>query len=114
MDGFRADITSPEGHLTLVLVGEAEAQQVAQLEQAVGELHARALGARASAVRVDLRGLAFATSSILKVLSSWVIQLVEEPAYRIVVLQGTYPWQRRSLAALGTLAIGVLEIVPAP
>jgi hypothetical protein len=99
--------------VVLVCSGSAESESVDALTRALDDAHATAVGAAATTVVADLRGLEFATSSCLKVFVSWLqrVQKLESNRYKVVFRSTpTYSWQRRSLGALAAFAKDIVEI----
>lgn len=107
---YRGSYERAQSEITVRLVGEAESTAGDELQVLLDQMHAEALAHQSTRVIVDLGELSFATSSFLKVLFSWVMSVVEEPAYRIKLVPGAaHAWQKRSLAAITAIAGGILD-----
>jgi len=95
--------------LTARLEGSAEAEAVAVLERTLADIDGRT---GLSKVTLDIRGLEFATSSALKVLANWLLDLAErESKLRVEILSSaTHSWQRRSLQAITAIVPGFVDV----
>lgn len=92
--------------------GNAESDNFEAMASFVAQVDTAANTAKATRVVADLRELGFATSSCLKVLAGWVINLEERSApYTVEFLSNTqHSWQRRSLRALEACAPAVVRV----
>ena len=102
-----------EGSTVLAtFVGEAEADDFESIAKFVAEVQSATGRAGANRVVADIRDLSFATSSCLKVLAGWVIDVEEAgAAYTVEFLSNVkHHWQRRSLQALAACAPGVVQV----
>jgi hypothetical protein len=111
---FTAHVVPSDGGLKMNLVGNADLNVTATLDQFVDEIHREACRIGAREVVVDLRELEFMNSSCLKSFVWWIgcIQKLEPASqYRIRFLAVTSRyWQRRSLGALAGLAMDLVSI----
>ena len=100
--------------LVLTCSGSAETEQIEALRTAIDLLHANAMQSSAQSVVADIRDVAFASSSCLKVFVTWlqrVQELDDARRYKIVFRSNPrHSWQRRSLSALAAFAAGVVEV----
>lgn len=94
--------TRTEGdQLVLVLSGAAESDSMDPLAAAVARADAQARAANATTIVADLVELEFMTSSCLKVLATWIVEMPSPAPYQIVFRSNpAHSWQRRSLRAL--------------
>jgi hypothetical protein len=96
------------------LVGKADLEVRADLEQFLDAVHEQTLRLRLALVRVDLRRLEFMNSSCLRCLIRWVglIQALDpKRRYRMLLVSNpSIIWQKRSLVALSLLASDLLQI----
>lgn len=92
--------------------GSAESETFEAMATFVRLVETSASTANATRVVADLRDLEFATSSCLKVLAGWVINLEERSAPYTVefVSNAQHSWQRRSLRALEACAPAVVRV----
>ena len=91
--------------VTLTLAGTAESNAVDAAQLAFAELDTKAVAAKVPRVVVDLLGLEFATSSVLKVFVVWLMKVAGDRRYKVTFRSAAkHQWQRRSLAALVSLA----------
>lgn len=100
----------PSG-IAVTLSGNAESTTADRLNGLIDDVHRQAQQAGRE-VRVDLRALRFATSSCLRVLANWIMQVTGDAhPYRIVFLSNPqHSWQRRSLGALVAASNGMVEV----
>lgn len=111
---FRTSLAVDGSTVTVTLHGNAESDNFEELARLVSEVDAAATKVNAQRVVADLRDLEFATSSCLKVLAGWLIDIEERSApYQVEVLANhKHSWQRRSLQALSACAPAVMQIKP--
>lgn len=94
------------------LSGNAESDNFEAMAAFIAQVESAASTEKATRVVADLRELAFATSSCLKVLAGWVISVEERSApYTVEFVSNTqHSWQRRSLRALEACAPTVVRV----
>jgi hypothetical protein len=109
---FRTKISVNGTTVVATLHGSAESDNFEQVAAFVRDLEAQVTLASANRVVADLRDLEFATSSCLKVLAGWLIDLEDRSApYDVEFVTSTqHGWQRRSLHALATCAPSVVQV----
>lgn len=112
--GFTAEVTQSGRSITLRMTGNADMAVMASLGNFLLSLHAAALKAKVSEVRVELRELYFMNSSCLRHLVTWlsaVEGLPREEQYRLVFVSNpNLRWQARSLEALKHFAEALVVI----
>jgi hypothetical protein len=94
------------------LEGTASQRDVGPLEAFVAAIHAACVAGGVTAVVLDVRNLAYVSSSHFKVLVSWIDRMRTLPSPVPVKLLATdrYHWQKRSLTALHHLADDIISI----
>jgi hypothetical protein len=101
------------GSVRARIAGTASARDVTPLERFCDAIHGACAAGGVTAVELDLRKLAYVSSSHLKVLVSWIGKMRVLPA-RVelrFVAEPRVHWQRRSLPALVHLADDLITIV---
>lgn len=95
--------------------GTASQRDVGPLDGFLGAIHAACLNGSVETVVVDVRALAYVSSSHFKVMVSWIGKMRALPArVRVRLLSNEkYHWQKRSLYALQHLAEEMISIEPA-
>lgn len=111
-EGLHTSLAVDGATVIAIFSGNAESDDFEAMAAFVAKIDAAARSANATRVVADLRELGFATSSCLKVLAGWVINLEEQAApYAVEFLSNTkHSWQRRSLRALEACAPAVVRV----
>jgi hypothetical protein len=111
---FSTATTRADGALHVRCIGNAHLEAAAVFQAFMTALHQEAMEAGATTVVLDLRELEFMSSSCFKALVALVVAVGALPAgqrYAVRFRQAAeYHWQRRSLHALESLAVGVVSI----
>lgn len=111
---FRATATHEGAVATLKLLGTADANEHAHVQQATTAMREQARALAVTEVAVDMRELEFMNSSCFKCLITWLSDLLEQPVdqrYRIRFLSNpARHWQLRSLRALSCFAVDLVSI----
>jgi hypothetical protein len=100
--------------LQLRLIGSADARATSELAGFVAHAHAEARRLSVREVVVDLHGCTFMNSSCFKAFLTWLAAIAElspDAQYRLrFAWDGASYWQRRSLQALKTYAIDLVQL----
>ena len=109
-----AQLAADASEFAVRLSGNADLRALEPLGRLVSEVHAAACRLRVAKVIVDVRALDFMNSSCLKNFVSWlngVQALPVEQHYRVhFISEPKQLWQRRTLLALRSFAIGLVTI----
>jgi hypothetical protein len=112
--GCRADARLTDGVAVVRMLGTAENEALDALDAFVTRVHDAVVAAGLKAVRVEMRGLEFMSSSSLKSMVRWLLRVEEllEPQRYVVtfVPRPASHWQARSLRALQSLAPQVVVV----
>jgi hypothetical protein len=99
---------------TLQLTGSADATIVVALTKLVETLHAKLITRGAREIVVDIRGLEFMNATCFNVLVNWLGMVNDlSPDERYLLrfgINGTIPWQRRSLHTLSCFATDLVVV----
>jgi hypothetical protein len=101
-----------DGVIRARIAGTASQRDVAPLEAFVAALHAACVAGGVASVILDVRALAYVSSSHFKVLVSWIGRMRALPSRVGVTILATEKvhWQKRSLQALWHLAEDLITI----
>jgi hypothetical protein len=113
-DAFSASAREEPARLVLTFSGNTEIDTKPLLDRFLLQVHEEACRRGIAEVTADLREAAFFNSACLKALARWIITAVthSRPSYRITFsTTKAHAWQRRSLAALISLAPQAVSIV---
>lgn len=109
-----ADVSFGPQTLTVTLTGNFDMTAADQLRTLLTRVHAEALRLKVTEVAVDFRGLEFMTSACFKGFVVWLNELdamEEARQYRVRLRSNPAKyWQRASLLALSSLAIGLVHV----
>ena len=97
--------------LTVVLKGSAEMRDSSPLAEVLLHYHREVSRVGARTVSVDLRQVDFMNSSALNAFVRWFAELRGAAAYQVRLLSDSKKrWQRGSLNALATFAVGRVTV----
>jgi hypothetical protein len=114
LDDFAIEPSLFEGCLVLRLAGMGDMAAVASLRECLETVKAMVLKRGVVAVELDIRMLKLLNSSCLKVIVSFLIEMMgnkSECPIRFIV-DAKSGWQARSLFALERLASSIVSVVP--
>lgn len=106
-----ASVTSTSDAVLVRIAGSAETSLLDRVSDALRGADEAARPRRRQVV-VDLRELAFASSSCLKLFASWLVAVTElgEPYHVKILACARYAWQQRSIPALLALAPAIVTV----
>jgi hypothetical protein len=111
---FSATVRLVDQEITVALIGNGDVRAQDPLETLLTTLHEAAGHLQVREVRIDCRELKFINSSCLKVLVSWIGQVLESaPGSRYQICFATNPtmqWQRRSFSALRAFGADLVRV----
>jgi hypothetical protein len=111
---FSAAIFRDADDLVIRFAGNADIVAQKYLDRLFTDVHDEARRLHVGRVQVDLRDLAFMSSSCIKDVIVWLekVQKTEEGSRYLVAFlaSGAQPWQRRSLHALSHFAHGIVSV----
>jgi hypothetical protein len=111
---LRSDTSIEASTVRLKLVGSAESDAMAALDDLLAKVHAKVVESALREVTIDMRELDFMNSSCFKAFVSWIGQVQDLEAhrqYRIRFLSDDNKhWQRRSLGALSCFAVDLIQV----
>jgi hypothetical protein len=96
----------------VALTGTADLRSQLALDNFFTALHRQTVATAADEVKVDVRSLEFMSAACFRLVVEWLCR-VDEAArpYRVCFLANrTLAWQRRSMAALSSLAGGFVSV----
>ena len=113
-DAFSASASQEPSRIVITFRGSTELDTKPLLDRFLLQVHEEARRCAVVEVAADMRGAAFVNSACLKALAWWIMMAVDQggAAYRVTfVTSKAHAWQRRSLAALASLAPRAVSIV---
>jgi hypothetical protein len=113
---FSASAREEAGRLVLTFTGATELDTRPLLEGFLGQVHDEVCLRGVPEVTVDLSAASFINSACLKALAGWIINATTKARarYRIgFVASKAHVWQRRSLAALASIAPDLVSVTSA-
>jgi hypothetical protein len=110
---FSASASEEPGRLVLTFTGATEMDTRPLLERFLGQVHEQVCLRAVPEVTLDLRESTFINSACLKVMAGWIVTATTKTRVRYrIAFQASkaHVWQRRSLAALASIAPDLVKI----
>ncbi|HEX3698400.1 MAG TPA: hypothetical protein VH374_23710 [Polyangia bacterium] len=111
---FNANASCGEDGMNVKMVGTADMAVRPVLDDFFARIHASAVSHHVRETILDLRGLAFMSSSCLMGVAFWISKIQELPTldrYQLILVSNPeVPWQRRSFNALSRLASDLVSV----
>jgi hypothetical protein len=111
---FSAAIFLDAEDLVIRFVGNADNLAQKHLDRLLTDVHDQARRLHVTRVQVDVRDLAFISSSCIKDVIVWLekVRKTEQASRYLVAFlsSGAQPWQRRSLHAISHFARGIVSV----